>query len=197
VNDLFEGDLTDDDRLVYVNNVIKGKLLESQELVTQTNNNTKAQFANSPTLSREIMNAVMDALDAHTTMSKQAIDSEKVREGLNPRRRCCCRGHVLPAARKRRHAGRRRHLSPKRQRQDKARPCRRYNRRHWPQRRDRTAPGRARDRPGSHGCGVDRRYSCRRDRRRTIVARLPQQWRSADVSAPVATNADDKALNSP
>jgi type I restriction enzyme, R subunit len=28
------------------------------------------------------MNAVMDALTAHTTMSKQAIDSEKVREGL-------------------------------------------------------------------------------------------------------------------
>ena len=28
VNDLFEGDLTDDDQLVYVNNVIKGKLLE-------------------------------------------------------------------------------------------------------------------------------------------------------------------------
>jgi type I restriction enzyme R subunit len=82
VNDLFEGDLTDDDRLIYVNNVIKGKLLESQELVTQASNNTKAQFANSPTLSKEIMNAVMDALEAHTTMSKQAIDSEKVREGL-------------------------------------------------------------------------------------------------------------------
>jgi type I site-specific restriction-modification system R (restriction) subunit len=30
VNDLFEGDLTDDDQLVYVNNVIKGKLLESK-----------------------------------------------------------------------------------------------------------------------------------------------------------------------
>jgi hypothetical protein len=29
VNGLFEGDLTDDDQLVYVNNVIKGKLLES------------------------------------------------------------------------------------------------------------------------------------------------------------------------
>ena len=28
------------------------------------------------------MNAVMDALTAHSTMSKQAIDSEKVREGL-------------------------------------------------------------------------------------------------------------------
>jgi type I restriction enzyme, R subunit len=82
VNDLFEGDLTDDDQLVYVNNVIKGKLLESQELVLQASNNTKAQFANSPTLSKEIMNAVMDALAAHTTMSKQAIDSEKVRDGL-------------------------------------------------------------------------------------------------------------------
>jgi hypothetical protein len=32
VNDLFEGDLTDDDHLIYVNNVIKGKLLESEEL---------------------------------------------------------------------------------------------------------------------------------------------------------------------
>lgn len=82
VNELFEGDLTDDDQLVYVNNVIKGKLLESKELVLQANNNTKAQFANSPTLSKEIMNAVMDALAAHSTMSKQAIDSEKVREGL-------------------------------------------------------------------------------------------------------------------
>jgi type I restriction enzyme R subunit len=75
-------DLTDDDQLVYVNNVIKGKPLESKELVLQASNNTKAQFANSPTLSKEIMNAVMDALAAHTTMSKQAIDSEKVREGL-------------------------------------------------------------------------------------------------------------------
>lgn len=82
VNDLFEGDLTDDDQLVYVNNVIKGKLLESKELVLQASNNTKAQFANSPTLSKEIMNAVMDALAAHSAMSKQAIDSERVRDGL-------------------------------------------------------------------------------------------------------------------
>ena len=82
VNGLFEGELTDDDQLVYVNNVIKGKLLESQELATQAVNNTKAQFANSPTLSQEILNAVMGALAAHTTMSKQALDSERVREGL-------------------------------------------------------------------------------------------------------------------
>lgn len=82
VNDLFEGELTDDDRLVYVNNVIKGKLLESKILVQQAANNTKEQFANSPDLSNEIMNAIMDALAAHTTMSKQALDSERVRSGL-------------------------------------------------------------------------------------------------------------------
>ena len=82
VNDLFEGDLTDDDQLVYVNNVIKGKLLESEELRVQATNNTKAQFANSPTLTNEIMNAVMDALAAHSSMSRQALESSKVREGL-------------------------------------------------------------------------------------------------------------------
>jgi type I restriction enzyme R subunit len=82
VNDLFEGDLTDDDQLIYVNDVIKGKLLESKELVLQAQNNTKAQFANSPTLTTEIMNAVMDALAAHETMSKQALGSASVRDGL-------------------------------------------------------------------------------------------------------------------
>ena len=82
VNDLFEGDLTEDDRLVYVNNVIKGKLLESVILVQQASNNTKEQFANSPDLSNELLNAIIDALAAHNTMSKQALESERVRNGL-------------------------------------------------------------------------------------------------------------------
>ncbi|WP_283745974.1 hypothetical protein [Sideroxydans sp. CL21] len=82
VNTLFDGELSDDDKLVYVNHVLKGKLLESDILVQQANNNTKEQFSNSPDLATEIMNAVMDALSAHTTMSKQALDSEKVRSGL-------------------------------------------------------------------------------------------------------------------
>lgn len=82
VNDLFEGDITESDRLIYVNNVIKGKLLESAILVQQAVNNSKEQFANSPDLSDELMNAIMDALAAHSTMSKQALDSERVREGL-------------------------------------------------------------------------------------------------------------------
>ena len=82
VNDLFEGDLTDQDKLVYVNNVIKGKLLESETLKQQAANNTKEQFANSPDLKNELMNAIIGALDAHTAMSTQALGSEAVREGL-------------------------------------------------------------------------------------------------------------------
>lgn len=82
VNDLFEGDLTDNDRLVYVNDVIKGKLLESKILAQQAANNPKEQFANSPDLSNELTNAIIDAFAAHSAMSRQALDSEKVREGL-------------------------------------------------------------------------------------------------------------------
>ena len=82
LNDLFEGDLTDRDKLVYVNNVIKGKLLESETLRQQATNNTKEQFANSPDLKTELLNAIMGALDAHTLMSTQALNSSTVQGGL-------------------------------------------------------------------------------------------------------------------
>ena len=82
VNDLFDGDLTPDDKLVYVNNVIKGKLLESEKLQQQAANNSKEQFANSPDLRTELLNAIMGALDAHTAMSTQALNSQGVQNGL-------------------------------------------------------------------------------------------------------------------
>lgn len=82
VNDLFDGELTEDDKLVYVNNVLKGKLLESPLLVQQASNNSKEQFANSPDLANGILNAIMDAFTAHSEMSKQALESDKVRSGL-------------------------------------------------------------------------------------------------------------------
>ncbi|WP_234446587.1 hypothetical protein [Luteimonas sp. MC1750] len=82
VNGLFEGGLSDGDQLVYVNGVIKGKLLENETLLQQAADNSKEQFANSPDLKTALLNAVMDALDAHTTMSSQALASEKVRDGL-------------------------------------------------------------------------------------------------------------------
>ena len=82
MNDLFEGDLTDQDKLVYVNNVIIGKLLESETLKQQAANNAKEQSANSPDLRCELMNAIIGALEAHTAMSTQALSSEAVRSGI-------------------------------------------------------------------------------------------------------------------
>ena len=82
VNDLFQGDLTDDDRLIYVNGVIRGKLLENETLVQQSEHNSKEQFAASPSLRKAMVDAIIDAFDAHAAMSKQALDSSEVREGL-------------------------------------------------------------------------------------------------------------------
>lgn len=82
VNGLFEGELSDNDQLVYVNGVIKGKLLENETLIQQAASNSKEQFANSPDLSNALLNAIMDALDAHSSMSTQALDSQRVRDGL-------------------------------------------------------------------------------------------------------------------
>ncbi len=39
-------------------------------------------FANSPDVSQAIIDAIIDAFEAQTTMSKQALNSVKVREGL-------------------------------------------------------------------------------------------------------------------
>jgi type I restriction enzyme R subunit len=82
VNDLFKGDLSENDKLVYVNNVIMGKLLASETLAKQAANNTKEQFANSPDLKSELVNAIINALDAHTEMSSQALGSEETQKGL-------------------------------------------------------------------------------------------------------------------
>jgi type I restriction enzyme, R subunit len=82
VNGLFEGELSDQDQLVYVNNVIKGKLLESETLRQQAANNTKQQFNGSPDIKSELLNAIIDAQDAHTLMSTQALNSAAVREKI-------------------------------------------------------------------------------------------------------------------
>ena len=82
LNELFGADTTDQDQLVYVNHVIKGKLLESQTLRQQAASNTKEQLANSPDLKTELLNAIMGALDAHTSMSTKALNSPTVQSGL-------------------------------------------------------------------------------------------------------------------
>ncbi|PRF95832.1 type I restriction endonuclease subunit R [Burkholderia ambifaria] len=82
VNGLFEGELTDDDQLVYVNGVIKGKLLENEMLAQQAASNSKEQFSNSPDLVRAITDAIIDAFDAHTKMSTQALGSQRIQDGI-------------------------------------------------------------------------------------------------------------------
>ena len=79
---LFISELTDQDKLVYVNNVIKGMLLESETLRQQAANNTKEQFANSPDLIRGLQDAIIEALDAHSLMSTQALNSAAVQAGI-------------------------------------------------------------------------------------------------------------------
>ncbi|MCG7363907.1 DEAD/DEAH box helicase family protein [Roseomonas sp. ACRSG] len=79
MNDLFEGEITEGDAVAYVDTVIKGKMLESELLRSQAMANTKEQFGNSPHLGDELMNAIMDAMAAHQTMSRQALNSDNVR----------------------------------------------------------------------------------------------------------------------
>jgi len=82
VNGLFEGELSAGDQLVYVNGVLRGKLLENDMLMQQAVSNTKQQFANSPDLGKALMDAIIDAHEAHQAMSSQALESERVRDGL-------------------------------------------------------------------------------------------------------------------
>jgi len=65
-----------------VNNVIKDKLLESKTLISQAANNTKEQFANSHNFDQGLKDALIEALEAHTLMSSQALESAVIREGL-------------------------------------------------------------------------------------------------------------------
>jgi type I restriction enzyme R subunit len=82
VNDLFGADTTEGDKLVYVNDVLKGKLMESDTLRQQAVSNSKEQFASSPDLNHELINAIMDASSALSSLSKQALESEHIRSGL-------------------------------------------------------------------------------------------------------------------
>jgi type I restriction enzyme R subunit len=82
INELFSGDLTENDKLVYVNQVLRRKLLESKTLQQQAASNSKEQFASSPDLSTELESAIMDAYDAHTSMSQQALSSKSIQAGL-------------------------------------------------------------------------------------------------------------------
>ena len=75
LNDLFEGELTDGDKVSFFEG-LRTKLLESDTLRAQAAANGEAQFSNSPSLQDELLKALMDAMAAHQSMSTQALNSE-------------------------------------------------------------------------------------------------------------------------
>ena len=81
MNDLFDGELSEADQLSFVT-TLGAKLGESKLLVAQAGTNTAAQFAASPDLDAELMNALMDALEAFQSQSMQALNSDATRAGL-------------------------------------------------------------------------------------------------------------------
>lgn len=81
MNDLFTGDLSDNDQLAYVT-AVRASLLDNSELARQAQNNQKAQFASSPLLSPALTEAIIAAYTAHSEMSKQALSSPTVQAGL-------------------------------------------------------------------------------------------------------------------
>ncbi len=82
VNELFGPDTTDNDQLIYVRNVILGKLCESETLRQQAKTNSKQRFADSPDLKQVLVNSIISALDAHSSLSTQALNSEAIRNSL-------------------------------------------------------------------------------------------------------------------
>ena len=82
LNELFSGELGDNDKIPYVCSVIRGKLLESSTLRQQAAANSKQQFSHSPDLKKALLDAIIGAFDADQLMSTQALNSEGVREGM-------------------------------------------------------------------------------------------------------------------
>ncbi|MBQ4827623.1 type I restriction endonuclease subunit R, partial [Leisingera sp. HS039] len=75
LNELFVGDVTDDDKVNYVLGTLMTKLLSSEVLARQAESNEKEQFAASPNLPAELTDAIIESYAAHSTMSKQALES--------------------------------------------------------------------------------------------------------------------------
>ena len=82
LNDLFGADTTEGDKLNWVMGTLKAKLMESPTLGPQAQNNTKEQFSASPDLRHELQNAVMASLDAHSSLSAQALNDPKIMTNL-------------------------------------------------------------------------------------------------------------------
>jgi type I restriction enzyme R subunit len=81
INDLFQSDVTDGDKVSYAEGVIN-KMVESPKLKAQATANTAEQFKNSPDLHPEMMRAVMGMFAANQSMTKEVLNSEAIQARL-------------------------------------------------------------------------------------------------------------------
>ena len=81
LNEIYGTDTSDGDQLSQLT-TLNEKILESTILQKQAAGNSKEQFSNSPDLTTEIMNAIMDAMDVQSELSSKALNSDEIRESL-------------------------------------------------------------------------------------------------------------------
>ena len=81
LNDIYGVEATDGDMLSNAQTLME-KLSESAKLRKQAANNSKEQFANSPDLPGELLNALMDSMDIQTELSTKALNSQDLRDKL-------------------------------------------------------------------------------------------------------------------
>lgn len=80
MNDLFAGELTDDDKVNYAK-TITDKVMENKTAMTQftTNSREQAMLGDFPTL---MTDAIIDSMDVHQNIATQVLNNEKVKVGF-------------------------------------------------------------------------------------------------------------------
>ncbi|MBS0244449.1 MAG: HsdR [Proteobacteria bacterium] len=78
MNDLFEGEVTDADKVAYAQH-IAGKMMEDEVLAEQAKQNTKEQFEGGHFKSA-YMDAVVDGFDNYKSMAEQVMGNDDVKE---------------------------------------------------------------------------------------------------------------------
>lgn len=94
VNDLFEGELSDADRVAYVDHVV-GKLVENENLAAQALNNTREQFSLG-SFNEDLIAAVIEGMDHYQAMANQVLSNDRVRAGFTTLVRDLVYDHFKP-----------------------------------------------------------------------------------------------------
>jgi len=80
MNDLFAGELSDDDKLNYAR-TIRDKVMENEKVLEQIKNNSKKQ-AMMGDFPGAMTDAIIGSMSAHQDMAKQVLSEDKVKDGF-------------------------------------------------------------------------------------------------------------------